>query len=92
MKLTKEEMKKQLEEAQQRVNELRESLNKVEQEEEDRRKAELALAQETRKKEVDEAFENYQKLLNNYIKDYDSYHKISDADLCFPNAFWRSFF
>ena len=87
-----EEMKKQYAEAQEKADELKKTLNKAIQDEEDRKKAELALAQEARKKEVDEAFQNYRNLLNDYIEDYGSYHRTSDADAFFPNAFWRSFF
>jgi hypothetical protein len=49
-------------------------------EEEARKKAELALAKETRKKEVEDALDNYQKLLKAYIEDYGAISITSNAD------------
>ena len=54
--------------------------NKKKQEEEDRKKAELILAQDTRKKEIEAAYENYRKLLKDYIKDYGAISISSNSD------------
>jgi ABC-type transporter Mla subunit MlaD len=91
--MTIEDMRKQLQEAQKRADELRENLNKAVQEEEDRKKAQLALEKENRKKEVDEAYENYHTLLKAYIKDYGTYSNIttsSNDSTWFP-AWWTRF-
>ena len=91
-----EELKKQYEEAKNNFETLGEQLKKAKQEEEDRKKAQLALEKEARKSEVSEAWDNYSKLLKAYIKDYGSYTKItsskSDDFDWFPNNFFRSFF
>lgn len=47
--------------------------DKKKQEEESRKKAELALEKENRKRELDEAFENWNKLRKEFIKDYGYY-------------------
>ena len=78
--MTTEMMKQQLTEAQKRVDELREQLQKAEQEEESRKKAELALEKEARKKEVDEAIKNTKELLSAYTKDYGDYSYVSKLD------------
>lgn len=72
---------------------LKEELKKRKQEEEDRRVAQLALDKEKRKKEVDEAFDNYRTLINAYIRDYGSYVTItstSDSKYLLDNpwAWW----
>ena len=46
--------------------------DKKKREEEKRKQAELALKKETRKKEVEEALDNYQKLAKAYMEDYGS--------------------
>ena len=90
---TIEELKKMYEDSLKESNALGEMLRQKEKDEEDRKKAQLALEKENRKKEVDEAFENYTKLLKAYIKDYGSYHTTSDdCDMIFPGRFWPSFF
>lgn len=65
-----EELEKACEEAKVNFETLSEQLKKAHQEEEDRRKAELALVKEARKKEVEDAANNYQKLLKAFLKDY----------------------
>ena len=54
--------------------------DKKKREEEKRKKEELALAKAVRKKEVDDALENYNKLLKAYIKDYGAYSLTTDRD------------
>lgn len=49
-------------------------------EEEERKKAELARVKEIRKKEIEDAANNYQKLLKAYIKDYGAISITSNAD------------
>ena len=65
-----EELAKAYEEAKANLETLSEQLKVAKQEEEDRRKAELALVKEARKKEVEDAANNYQKLLKEFLKDY----------------------
>ena len=57
---------------------IEERLKQKKQEEEDRRTAQLALDKESRKKEVEEALEHYNKLIKAYIKDY-GFISISDT-------------
>lgn len=75
-----EELKKQCNEAEQNFKTLNEQLNQAIREEEDRKKAELALEKEKRKKEVDDAIKNAKNLLNAYVKDYGSYSDIYELD------------
>lgn len=71
--LTIEELAQQCEEAKKNLEALNEQLKKAQQDEEDRKKAQLALEKETRKKEVDDAIGFAHDLLTAYIKDYGSY-------------------
>ena len=64
---------KTIEELKQQYQKLGQEIRQREQDEEDRRKAQLALEKETRKKEVDEALEHYTKLAKEFIKDFGSY-------------------
>lgn len=77
---TIEELRKQCDKAKRNFNVLNEQLRKAEQEEEERRKAQLALEKDARKKEVDEAYNKYRKLVNEYVKDYGNYLITSDSD------------
>ena len=54
--------------------------DKKKREEEDRKKAELALQKETRKKEIEDAADNYKKLIKAYIEDYGSISITSNSD------------
>ena len=91
--LTVEELTKACTEAKESWEALCEQLNKVKQEEEDRKRAQLALEKESRKKAVDDAYEHYNKLLKDYIKDYGAYAMTLDPDDgWFPNKFFRDFF
>ena len=92
---TVEELKKMHEDLLKETETIGEMLKQKEQEEEDRKKAELALEKEKRTQEVHDAFENYNKLLKDYIKDYGSYIRTTSPDEAygfFPNEFWRDFF
>lgn len=85
--LTTEELKRQCEEAKKNYEVLNEQLKKAEQEEEDRKRAQLALEKETRKKEVDDALEKYRTLMNAYIRDYGIYTgAVRTKDI--PWSFW----
>lgn len=90
---TIEELKKMYEDSLKESNTLGEMLKQKEKEEEDKKQAQLALEKETRKREVDDAYEVYSRLLKAYIEDYGSYTTISTNDnIIFPNLFSRSFF
>lgn len=52
--------------------------DKKKQEEEERKQAELALKKEARRKEVEDALDNYQKLVKAFIEDYGSISITSD--------------
>lgn len=54
--------------------------DKKKREEEEKRQAELAIKKETRKKEVEEACDNYRKLLKAYIEDYGAISITSNTD------------
>ena len=89
-----EKLKKQAEDAKKNYEIIQERLKKAIQDEEDRKKAQLALEKENRHKEVEEAHDTYYSLLKAYINDYGSYQTISSTenDDWFPNKFWKSFF
>ena len=83
---TIEELKQQCEDAKKNCEALNEQLTKAIKEEEDRKKAQLALEKEQRRKELDAAFEYSQKLLKDFIRDYGSYHNTYTPD------YWYRFF
>lgn len=87
---TIEELKKQRDEAEQNFKTLNEQLNQAIQEEEDRKKAELALKKEARTKEVDDAIKHVDDLFNEYVKDYGSYsgkYKLDDYGIFSKHPF-----
>jgi len=59
---------------------LGEIIKQKKQDEADRKKAELALEKETRKKELDEAKARYYELLHTYLRDYHSYENFYNSD------------
>lgn len=84
MKDTKREMTiEELEKEYAKITEERLNIEKIlkqkKQEEEDRKVAQLTLEKERRKKEVDEALDNYRTLANAYIRDYGSYSTITTS-------------
>ena len=83
---TIEELKQQCEDAKKNFETINEQLTKAIKEEEDRKKAQLALEKEQRRKELDTAFEDYQNLLKDFIRDYGSYRKTYSPD------YWYGFF
>ena len=88
---TLEELRKMYENALKESSSIGEMLKQKEKEEEERKRAQLALEKEARKKEVDEAFENYNKLLKEYVEDYGAYSSKVDASW-YPKAFLPTFF
>ena len=92
--LTVEEMEKQYAEMLEQCGNLCEQIKQKKQDEADRRKAELVLQKESRKKEVDEALKNYNELLKAYLADYGTYssEEFSEDFAWYPNKYWRSFF
>ena len=88
---TVEELRKMYENSLKESNTLGEMLRQKEKDEEDRKKAQLALEKDKRKKKVDDAYEKYYKLVQAYIEDYGQYEYKTNASW-FPNSFWRSFF
>lgn len=89
-KINTEELKKAYEEAKANFETLGEQLKAAQKEEEDRRKAELALQQETRHKEIEAASKHLNELCRAYVEDYGHLKlesKSEDYDW-FP-SFWR---
>ena len=69
--------------------------DKKKREEEDRKKAELALAKENRKKEVEDAMDNCRELIKAYVKDYGFISINNDPDIWssgFGNRPWHWWF
>jgi hypothetical protein len=90
-KFTTEQLEEQCEEARKAFVRLKEQLEEQKKEEEDRKKAELALVKETRKKEVEDAAKKYRTLLRDYIEDYGYFSfttDTTDSDLLFNKTFW----
>ena len=69
-KLTVEELEQKVENAKKAFDSLNEQLQKQKKEEEEKRLSELALVKEVRQKEVEDALNNYTKLLKEFVKDY----------------------
>lgn len=88
--LTTEELKKLYEDALEKSNTLGEMLRQKEKEEKEIREAKLALEKESRKEEVDDAFNNYKTLLSAYIKDYGSFTVTNPNDDFFKSLFDQS--
>ena len=91
--MTIEELEKQYKEAAKKATMLGEQLEQKKQEEEYKKKAQLALEKEARKKEVDEAFDNYVTLFKKYINDYGSYCPLTpSADYILNSILEDTFF
>ena len=90
---TVEELKKMHTDLLKEANTIGEMLKQKEKEEKEKKKAQLALEKESRKKEVDDAFEQFYKLKKAYIKDYGGWDITRDIDdNIFTNSFFRGFF
>lgn len=72
-KYTIEELRQMCEDTETTLYELREQLKKQEQEEKDRKRAQLLLEKEDREKELREVHKHYTELLNAYLRDYNSF-------------------
>ena len=91
--LTTEELRNAVEEAKKNFEMLNKQLNQAIKEEEDKKKAQLALEKDSRKKEVDDALNNCKELLNAYVRDYgiyssDTYRDLSSILLGKPWQWW----
>lgn len=88
---TIEELEAQHKIAEEKANAIKKQIEQKKNEEKERRDAQLALEQGSRKKEVDEALTTYNTLLRAYIRDYGSYFYMSDDDSfdLFSSKFWN---
>lgn len=75
-----EELKKELETAQKAYAAMQDIVNKREAEEKQKKRAELALEKEKRKKVIEEKEEELVNLIHDYIKDYGSYKTYRNAN------------
>jgi hypothetical protein len=87
--LTIEELEKQLADVNETRKFLSETLAKKKKAEKEKKEAQLALEKENRKKEVDEAYETYRILVNNYVRDYGSYSTVTNGDDLMTGLFSR---
>lgn len=90
---TIEELTKAYEEAKNNFNTLGEQLKKAQQEEEDRKRAELARTKETRKKEIEEVVQRLETLLKAWFADYGyfTFEQRNNHSNIFPYI-WHYFF
>lgn len=72
-KYTVEELRQMCKDTETTLYELKEQLKKQEQEEKDRKRAQLLLEKEDREKELREVHKHYTELLNAYLRDYNSF-------------------
>lgn len=89
--MSMEELIAEYNEANKKSKELEKLIEKRRKEEDEKHKAQLALEKESRKKALDEAFDNYRKLLDAYVRDYHTYeYKIEEEDVFAPikPLFW----
>lgn len=89
---TVEELKKMHKDLLKETETIGEMLKQKEQEEEEHKKAQLALEKENRKKELDDAVNKARELLQKWIKDYGSYGYSSDNKNSIFDLLWPSFF
>ena len=87
-----EELKEELEQAKKVYEYIQQSYEKKEKEETEKRKAKLEAEKTDRRKKVDEAFKQYNKLLQAYLDDYGTYSCATDEGVCdlFSSKFWNS--
>ena len=88
---TIEELEAQYNKTEESQRVLKEQIEQKKREEENLRKARLALEKENRKNEVNDAFENYKTLLEAYINDYGVYSYAADENIfdLFSSKFWN---
>lgn len=89
---TIEELKKMHEDLLKETNTIGEMLRQKVQDEEDHKKAQLALEKEERKKELDDAINHAHELLQKWFKDYGSYGYLSNANNSLIDFLWPSLF
>ena len=92
---TLEQLTEELIQAQKAYDAKKEEIIKKEAEEAERKKAELALAKDKRKKEVDDAIHHAIELIKAYNEDYGSYSladHFNDLSFLFGSKPWRFFF
>lgn len=87
-----EELKKQYEEAKKNFENIGAELRSAQKEEEERKRVQLALEKETRKKEVDDAIDNAHKLLQQWIADYGSYNYRNNVSRSLSDFLWPIIF
>lgn len=88
---TLDELKKELEEARNAYIKIQDCVNQKEEKEKERKRAQLALEKENRKKVIEEKYEELTALIGEYIKDYGSCKFNFNKDYGFTNLY-RMFF
>lgn len=88
---TIEELEEQYKLADEKRNALKQQIEQKKREEEERRELQLSLEKEVRKRELDDALENYKKLLRAYMRDYGIYSYSADDEIfdLFNPKFWN---
>ena len=88
---TIEELEQQYAAIEEKRNALQQQIEQKKREEQELRDAQLAMEKEDRKKEVDDALENYKKLLRAYMRDYGMYSYSADDEIfdLFGPKFWN---
>ena len=87
---TIEELEAQYKQAEESQKVLREQIEQKKKEEKELRESKLALEEETRKKEVDEAISKCKTLVKAYMHDYGVYSFTSSGDdEIFSSKFWN---
>lgn len=89
---TIEELEAQYRAGEESQRALKEQIEQKKNEEEEIRRAKLSLEKCDRKKELDEAFERYKRLLHAYMDDYGIYSYATDENIfdLFSSKFWNS--
>ena len=88
---TIEELEAQYKKAEESQKALKQTIEQKKKEEKELKEAQLMLTKESRKKELDGAFENYMTLLEAYINDYGIYSCTTDEGIfdLFSAKFWN---
>ncbi len=88
------ELEQQCLEAKKNFELLQKQLEVAKKEEEEEKRAKLEAEKATRKKEIDDAFETYKKLLTAYMDDYGVYSGVYEDGVfdLFSSKFWNSIF
>lgn len=88
---TIEELEAQYKKIEESQKTLKKTIEQKKKEEKELKEAQLMLAKESRKKELDGAFKNYMTLLEAYINDYGIYSCTTDDGVfdLFSSKFWN---